>query len=211
MLSPFARLRNALTKFTVRRLLLGCLMCLSALRAHAGPPFFTDDPEPVERHHYEFYIFSAVDRGPDGYGVVGPAFELNYGAAPNLQLHIVAPSQLSVPKDGPMTFGAGDIELGMKYRFIQEKGMRPQVGIFPMVLLPAGDANRGLGNGRAIWKLPVWLQKKWDHGWLSYGGGGYIINPAPGARDHSFFGWQLQKEVIEKLTLGGEWFHARSR
>jgi hypothetical protein len=183
------------------------LLCLSTLRAHAGPPFFTDDPEPVEFHHYEFYIFSTVDRAPDGYGVVGPAFELNYGAAPNLQLHIVAPLQLAVPNEGPITFGVGDVELGVKYRFIQEKGWHPQVGMFPMVLVPSGDASRGLGNGRAVWKLPIWVQKSWGHGWQSYGGGGYIVNPPPGMRDHPFFGWQMQKEVDEKLTLGGEWFN----
>jgi len=195
-------------KIASRTLLLSFfLFCVSTLKAHAGPPFFTDDPEPVEFRHYEFYIFSTVDRAPDGYGVAGPAFELNYGAAPNLQLHIVSPLQLAAPKEGPMTFGAGDIELGVKYRFIQEKGMRPQIGIFPMVLVPAGNANRGLGNGQPVYKLPLWLQKKMGHGWQSYGGGGYIVNPAPGMRNHPFFGWQMQKEVNEKLTLGGEWFN----
>ena len=26
-----------------------------------GPPFQTDDPVPVELHHYEFYVFGAAD------------------------------------------------------------------------------------------------------------------------------------------------------
>ena len=101
----------------------------------------------------------------------------------------------------------GDMELGAKYRFIQEKGWRPQVGIFPMFELPSGDSSRGLGNGETWYKLPIWVQKGFGHGWQSYGGGGYIVNPAPGMRNTPFFGWQLQKEINKKLTLGGEWFN----
>jgi hypothetical protein len=183
------------------------LTCLYAPWAHAGPPFFTDDPEPVPYKNAEFYTFSTVDHTPDETGVAGPAFEFNVGAAPNLQLHIVAPLQLSAPTHGPITYGIGDMELGAKYRFIQEKGARPQVGTFPMIEVPTGNSRRGLGNGEAWYKLPIWVQKSFGHGWQSYGGGGYIVNPAPGMRNTAFFGWQLQKELNKKLTVGGEWFN----
>lgn len=182
------------------------LMLCSARFAVCGPPFLTDDPEPVPYRHYEFYLFSTLDRAPDGYSAAVPAFEFNVGAAPNLQLHLVAPLQLAVPAAGQNAYGIGDIELGAKYRFISEKGLRPQVGIFPMLELPSGDAARGLGNGRLWTKLPVWLQKSWGP-WTTYGGGGYIINPAPGMRDHPFFGWQVQRALNKKLTLGAEWFN----
>src|ERR1700687_2203833 len=121
----------------LRSLLLAALLiCLSVQWAYAGPPFYTDDPEPVPFRNAEFYTFTTLDHTADGTGVAGPAFELNVGAAPNLQLHVVAPSQFSAPRQGPATFGLGDMELGAKYRFIQEKGARPQVGIFPMVEVP---------------------------------------------------------------------------
>ena len=60
------------------------------LPAAAGPPFITDDPEPVDLGHWEVYAFSdgAIDRN-DASGL-GPAIEVNYGAAPNLQLHVIA-------------------------------------------------------------------------------------------------------------------------
>jgi len=174
--------------------------------AHAGPPFLTDDPEPVEFRHFEFYTFSTFDRSADGYGVSVPAIELNMGAAPELQLHIVVPMQVSAPFQGPNNFGIGDIEIGAKYRFLQEKGAR-QVGVFPMVEALSGDASRGLGNGQTWFKLPVWVQKDLGHGWLTYGGGGYLVNPAPGMRNHPFFGRQIQKDINKKLTLGAEWFN----
>lgn len=56
-------------------------------------------------------------------------------------------------------FGVGDVEVGAKYRFVRETARRPQVGVFPMLELPTGDASRGLGNGQLCARLPVWLQK----------------------------------------------------
>lgn len=185
------------------------LLCLAIILipqlAFAGPPFLTDDPEPVEFHHYEFYSFSTLDRAGGGYGGFFPAFEFNAGAAPNLQLHVIAPMAFSDQDSGPSTYGIGDIELGAKYRFIQEKGMRPQVGTFPLLELPSGDSRRNLGNGRSWAQIPVWAQKSWG-AWTSYGGAGYVINHAPGMRDHVYGGWLLQRTLNKKLTLGAEWF-----
>jgi hypothetical protein len=171
----------------------------------AGPPFLTDDPEPVEPSHWEAYVFSTYDRGPDGTAIQGPALEFNVGAAPELQLHLVVPWAVSRPHSGPARSGWGDVEVGLKFRFLQETDSRPQIGIFPMVEFPTGDASRGLGNGRAWFKIPLWIQKSWGP-WTTYGGGGWAINRAPGMRDHAFGGWFLQRDLCEKLTLGGEIF-----
>jgi hypothetical protein len=53
----------------------------------AGPPFLTDDPEPVEFKHWEAYLFSIVDAMRKQTDLMGPALEFNVGALPNLQLH----------------------------------------------------------------------------------------------------------------------------
>ena len=45
--------------------------------ALAGPPFLTDDPEPVDYHHSEFYVFATDDQTADGRSVALPAFEYN--------------------------------------------------------------------------------------------------------------------------------------
>lgn len=182
------------------------IICFAFSTVWAGPPFMTDDPEPVPFRHYEYYLFSTADRSSEDYNAVLPAMEFNVGAAPNLQLHIVAPLQFHIPNDGPTNCGFGDIELGAKYRFVEEKGWRPQIGIFPMLEIPTGNSQLNLGNGSLWTRLPLWIQK--THGpWTSYGGGGYIINHALGMRDHFFFGWQLQREINRHLTLGGEWFN----
>jgi hypothetical protein len=95
------------------------------------------------------------------------------------------------------------VEVGVKYRFIQENGHRPQVGVFPQLELPTGSAARGLGNGQVWARLPVWAQKSWGP-WTSYGGGGYAVNRAPEMQSHAFGGWLLQRDFGKRLTLGGE-------
>ena len=87
--------------------------------ALAGPPFETDDPEPVEFHHWEAYIGSYTESELTGTTSTIPHFELNYGAVPNLQLHLIVPMVLNSPKMGKRQFGLGDTEVGVKYRFLK--------------------------------------------------------------------------------------------
>ena len=173
--------------------------------AAAGPPFLTDDPVPVDLHHWEFYVFSTFDRAPDGTDGVGPALELNLGAAPQLQLHLVVPWAWSRPQGAAHSSGLGDIEAGVKLRLLDESATRPQIGIFPMVELPTGDGSRGLGNGHVWFRVPLWIQKSWGP-WTTYGGGGLVINPDADERTHGFAGWLLQRDLSPRLMLGGELF-----
>jgi len=175
--------------------------------AAAGPPFLTDDPEPVEYQHHEFYIASQRTKTADGAAGTLPHLEYNYGAAPDVQLHVIAPYVFSHPEGDTHQKGWGDVEVGVKYRILQETDSSPMVGVFPIVVTSTGDADTGLGNGATQVFLPVWLQKRWGE-WQSYGGGGYWINRATGAKNHWFFGWQLQKDITGRLTLGGELLHS---
>jgi hypothetical protein len=178
--------------------------------ANAGPPYRTDDPEPVELNHWEFYTFTQGTHISGDTSGVGPAFEFNYGLIPNGQFHIVVPMAFDSPAGGPNQFGIGDTELGFKYRFIEEEkdGWRPQVGIFPFLELPSGNQNKGLGAGHVRVFLPVWVQKSFGD-WTTYGGGGYWINQDDNLGDKNFWyaGWLLQRKITDKLTLGGEIFH----
>jgi hypothetical protein len=174
--------------------------------ARAGPPFITDDPEPVEFRHWEIYLASQLTHDSGGWSGTSPHLELNYGAIPNLQLHLIAPVAFNAPSQGSRHFGYGDTELGIKYRFLQETARLPQVGVFPLVELPTGDLARGLGSGHTQVFLPLWLQKSFGP-WTSYGGGGYWINPGVENRNWWFLGWLIQCQLSSRLTLGAEIFH----
>ena len=185
-------------------------LALAGLASAWGPPFITDDPEPVEYKHWEIY-FASIDSNLAGSWLgTAPHLEVNYGAIPNLQLHIIAPMAFSGGPGMPTTYGLGDTELGAKYRFVQETPHQPMVGIFPLVELPTGAASRLLGTGSASFYLPVWLQKSVGS-WTAYGGGGYWHVPAVGFSDYWFSGLTLQCQTTKKLMIGGELFHTTSQ
>src|ERR1019366_1254043 len=85
--------------------------------AWAGPPFLSDDPEPVEYQHWEVYGFSAGTHVQGDTAGVLPGVEVNYGVAPDVQLHLIATYDYDKPSDGSMQTAVGDTELGVKYRF----------------------------------------------------------------------------------------------
>jgi hypothetical protein len=184
----------------------GFLFLLLTLGAWAGPPFQTDDPQPIDYRHYEFYTFASSDGTHVETDTAGPAVEFNWGALPNVHLHVIVPAAAIFPSDGPRAFGLGDIELGIKYRFVQETKKRPMIGTFVMFEMPSGNADRGLGVGRTWYKLPLWIQKSWGP-WTTYGGAGETIIRVPGYRSYPFAGTLVQRDLGKKWTVGTEVFY----
>jgi len=135
-----------------------------------------------------------------------PHFEVNYGAVPDLQLHLIMPLAYDSPPVGAGHYGPGDLELGAKYRIIQETNGWPQMGIFPLLELPTGSARNNLGNGHAQAFLPLWVQKSWDT-WTACGGGGYGLNSFSGHDNWGFAGAVLQKQVLTNVLIGVEVYH----
>ncbi|HUI28764.1 MAG TPA: hypothetical protein VLX91_01015 [Candidatus Acidoferrales bacterium] len=179
---------------------------LSAGKIFAGPPFRTDDPVPVPYLHGELYLFSTGTLDARGTSGIGPAVEFNYGVFPNIQFHLVLPLSFNAPKGTAAQLGYGDTELGVKFRFVDQGEIIPDVATFPILELPTGSASRGLGNGKAQLYLPLWLQKDIGN-WTIYGGAGYWINPGNGNRNWDFSGILVQYNFSDDFFLGAELFH----
>lgn len=175
--------------------------------AFAGPPYATDDPEPVDPGEHELFISFERTRTGDGSSGSLPMVELNYGAAQDLHLSVGVPWSFDDPHRDTGHRGLGDIELSAKYRVLQETDSQPMLSFYPAVTTPTGDSDKGLGAGKVQWFLPVWLQKNWGD-WQVNTGGGYTIDHSAAARNHWFFGWQVQRKIDERWTLGGELFHS---
>jgi hypothetical protein len=198
--------------------LLLLLLAPAARLCAQGPPYQTDDPVPVDLHHYEFYIFGAMDGTPVALASVGPAFEFNWGAIPRVQVHAILPWGASAPLNhpayapagqGPVTFGLTDMELGAKVAWIKESRYIPQIGSFTMFEIPTGNYDKGLGIGKVWYKLPIWLQKN-SGKWLFDGGAGYEVVPQTGYRNFPYGGFLVKRELSERLELGAEIFaHGR--
>jgi hypothetical protein len=179
--------------------------------AFAGPPFRTDDPETVDFQHYEINMISLGTETTGGWIGSLPALEVNYGALPNLQLHAIVAQDYTAPPGGRTGFALGDIELGVKYRFLKpgDDDWFPQAAVFPTIEVPVGNQKLGFNTGHAQIFLPLWLQKDFDP-WTIYGGGGYWINPGVGNKNYSFLGIALWRKVTGKFNVGVEVFHQTS-
>jgi hypothetical protein len=67
------------------------VLALASACAFAGPPFQTDDPEPIDYKRSELYTFASSDGAAVATDTAGPAVEYNYGPLPNVHLHIIVP------------------------------------------------------------------------------------------------------------------------
>jgi hypothetical protein len=167
----------------------------------------TDDPEPADFGHWEVNngLTGTLTKG----GVAGflPQIDANYGAFPDLQLH-VQPQMTYVRTNAGAQFGIGDTEVGVKYRFIEEDddGWVPMVALYPLFEIPTGDRKRGLGGGVGRTFVPIWAQKTVGK-WTVYGGAGYWIDPGAAGKNAWFTGAVALYQVTETLQLGGEVFY----
>jgi hypothetical protein len=174
-----------------------------ATPALAGPPYMTDDPEPTDYKHFEIYAFTNGTATRDGTsGETG--IDLNYGAAPNLQLTASVPGAYNFPAIGPAMGGFGNIELAAKYRFLRQGSFGLDVALFPRVFVPSVSSNAG--DQHASFLLPIWVQKDWGD-WSAFGGGGCELNRGGDSQNFCLMGLVVTRQVFSKLQLGLEVFH----
>jgi hypothetical protein len=183
---------------SILRALVTAALALTGGAALAGPPYDTDDPEPTELGHWEIYAFAAGDRA-DGILSGQAGVDLNYGPAPGVQLTATIPFDYETGAGTRVS--RGDLELGVKYRFLHREKAGVSLAVFPRLILPT--AGRHFGTGRVQVLLPLWGQK--DMGdWSLFGGGGYTVNPGRGNRDFWLAGAALTHNVSKRLSLGVE-------
>ncbi len=173
--------------------------------AAAGPPYLSDDPEPTDVGHWEIYNFAIGAGGPTG--LAGEAgFDINYGAAKDVQLTAVVPLAFGAPNafyENGLRAGPGNVELAIKDKFLHQSDgtWTPDVAVFPRLFAPTAD--HALGTGRLGLLLPIWAEK--DFGpWSVFGGGGYQFNPGPDQRNFWQGGGAISRSFGERLSLGAE-------
>lgn len=171
--------------------------------APAAPSFYTDDADPAPYGISQNYFFASAFSAPHTSFFFGPALEADMGILNNLEFHITIAINTLLRNQGANAVGLGDTLMGLKWRFLTETDYRPEMAIVPDVILPTGDTDRSLGNGRSWWTLPIWVEKHVGP-WTIYGGGGYGFNSASGATNYRYGGLLVQRDFSPQVSLVGE-------
>jgi Putative MetA-pathway of phenol degradation len=183
---------------------IGICLLLATDFSPAGPPFVTDDPEPPPSGAWEINVPFILEHTPGETEMDAPLFDLNYGL-PSIQLKLEIPVAIVHQGGDGTAAGAGDLLLGVKWRFFNNEQSQVQLGVYPQLLVPTGNESRGLGEGRTAFVLPIVAQKSWEK-WTLYGNIGYWWRGAHETRDYFYAGAVLEHEINQELELGVELF-----
>jgi hypothetical protein len=196
--------RHRTTICALRRVLAIAALAASDV-AIAGPPYSTDDPEPVEAGHWEI-IPGVAGSHESGVTAGELAFDISYGLAEGVQLTLVAP--VLYEHSQSLRSGLGRVETEVKWRFHEQRddSFVPEMAFAPTVIWPTAAA--GYDSDSASFLLPLWMHK--DIGeWSVFGGGGYQINPDEHRRDSWEAGIAIARKLGERLEVGAELFHEK--
>ena len=199
-------------RFINKRYVAVIVLTLTINLIKAGPPYFTDDPDPVHFHNWEYYLSSqnSFDTRHNSASGTLPHIEVNYGVVPDVQLHLVLPAAYLYASPHDLEIGYAYTEFGVKYRFVKESKNVPEIGVFPIIEIPTITDDRFDQENIQVF-LPVWFQKSWNK-LTTYGGAGYWINPGTGNKNWIFTGWEVQYDFSDFLTLGSEiYYHTAAK
>lgn len=173
--------------------------------ALAGPPYVTDDTGTPSRRAWEINISYVQQRTGDPRSAQTPIFDINYGLRDPIQLKFEMPVMYVSTNGATNEAGIGDAKAGVKWRFLEETGRRPQLAIYPAVSFPTGNESRGLGAGSVFYYLPLIVEKNWGP-WLAYANAGWAMQAETQATDYGYYGATLSRETIKTLRIGAEIF-----
>ncbi len=186
-----------------------CLLLARA--ASAGPPLFSDDPEPAPFHHWEIFTSFVGESDHGERSIDLPDLDLNYGAGPNLQLAMEVPLTWDEPPSLPTRPHLGDAVVQAKYRFLRRgaEDHEVQLATYPKLVVPEDRTWRTLGAGTTGWVLPlIGMRAFGPHARAYTDLHGTYVAAAP-RRWRTFAGVAGERDASARLTWTGE-IYARS-
>lgn len=175
-------------------------LAVAASPAFAGPPYLTDDPVPTDTGHWEIYAFTQGEK-LDSVLDQDAGLDLNYGPLKGVQLTATLPLSFSREPGEGWRGGTGDLEIGVKYRFLNDEKNGFSAAVFPRLILPTAAHSPG-EKTRVL--LPLWVGEDFAGGTSVFGGGGYTINPGGGNRNFWQAGIAVTHDFGKQLSLGAE-------
>jgi hypothetical protein len=174
--------------------------------ALAEAPYVTDSAEPTDYRHFVVNAFSEGVSAPDKRSDSTGGIEVNYGVLPNFEITAALPVGFSAPARANVQFELTMMELGIKYRFLEEDedGWKPQISFYPSVEFAVAGGRPQESSTREF--LPLWAQKSLG-AWTIFGGGGLLINSGPDGRNSWLTGIALTRAITPGFEAGAEIVH----
>lgn len=136
------------------------MLCLAVFSSLAGPPLETDDPDTPGPKRWEINLSSPFATRDDTW-LFQPLLDINYGVGERVQFKLKP--RLAVLDEPGQTaeVGAGNIQLGIKWRFLDQARAGVSVSVYPQAdLNPPGDSvNRGLVSEGSQFFMPFQIQR----------------------------------------------------
>ncbi len=170
----------------------------------AGPPLFTDDPETPGKNHWEINLATVITQTRDKRLFAAPLIDANYGVGDRLQLKAELPWLVQQDRfRGRSQSGPGSINLGAKWRFIDQEQHGFSMSAYPQVEFrtSASSVRKGLIEGGAELRVPVEVSREFGRFAID-GEFGYQI--VQRTKDELIYGFAVARKVNKRLELLGE-------
>ena len=167
--------------------------------------FLITDPAPEEYQKIEVDVLEASLRSHQYTSLNLPSMQISYGIVPDLDLELILNYSFYTPNNigSSSANGIGDTTITSTYCFMHESKYLPQISFVPTYLIPTGDYNAGLGNGKPTLALPIFAQKTWG-AWEIVTNIGYMHNTAPLTLNYFYGGIRLVYGINKDVNLGIE-------
>lgn len=175
---------------------------LIAVEGLAGPPLETDDPDTPGPNKWEINLSSPFATRNDTW-LFQPLLDLNYGVGESVQLKL-KPRLVVLDEPGSgAEAGAGNIQLGVKWRFLDQDRHRVSLSFYPQADLnpPGNSVDRGLVTEGTQFLLPFQIQRVFGRSKL-YAEAGY--NWREGQTDEWVLGLAAEHSLSDRFRLVGE-------
>jgi hypothetical protein len=179
--------------------------CSSALRAQGGPPYYTNDPGTPGSRNWEINLGYMPFLYNDQSTAHVPDVDINYGVGDRIQLTFEN-AWLRVKNGADAAkYGVGQDQLGVKWRFYDDKQIGLGISIFPQVSInnPDHSAQRGITPPGASFLIPVEFTKTLGPIDVDWEVGYNAVHAGP---DGWIAGLVVGHDVSKKLELDAEFY-----
>jgi hypothetical protein len=178
--------------------------CCAPIHAQGGPPYYTNDPGTPGNLQWEINFGYMPFLYPNASTTHTPDVDINFGLGDRIQL-TYENAWLRVANPSPVKYGLGQDQLGVKWRFYDNKDSGFAMSVFPQLSInnPNNSVQRGITPRGASLILPVEFSKKLGPIDLNWEAGYNFVHLGP---DGWLAGAVVGHDFTDNLELDAEFY-----